>query len=81
MIILTRLNGKPFAINPDHVERIDVTPDTVVTMFEGTKYIVKESLGEVVERVASFRARVLALGADYDPDEPRPPLRLLPTED
>jgi len=60
MIILTRLNGEQFALNCDLVERVDAHPDTVLTLVDGTKYIVAETLTEVVERVRDFRAGVLA---------------------
>ena len=44
MIILTRLNGEQFAVNCDLVERVDAHPNTVLTLVDGTKYIVAESL-------------------------------------
>ena len=64
MIILTRLNGEQFAINCDLVERVDAHPDTVLTLVDATKYIVAESLTEVVERVRDFRAAVLVRSAE-----------------
>jgi flagellar protein FlbD len=64
MIILTRLNGEQFAINCDLVERVDAHPNTVLTLVDATKYIVAESLVEVVERVRDFRASVLARSAE-----------------
>ena len=64
MIILTRLNGEQFAINCDLVERVDAHPDTVLTLVDATKYIVAESLTEVVERVRDFRAGVLVRSAE-----------------
>ena len=60
MITLTRLNGEQFALNCDLVERVDAHPDTVLTLVDGTKYIVAETLTDVVERVRDFRAGVLA---------------------
>jgi flagellar protein FlbD len=60
MISLTRLTGAQFALNPDLVERVDCTPDTVITLVDGTKYLVAESLSEVVDSVLDYRARVLA---------------------
>ena len=60
MIILTRLNGEQFALNCDLVERVDAHPNTVVTLVDATKYVVTESLTEVVDRVRDFRAGVLA---------------------
>ena len=64
MIILTRLNGEQFAINCDLVERVDSHPDTVLTLVDATKYVVAESLTEVVERVRDFRAGVLVRSAE-----------------
>ena len=64
MIILTRLNGDQFAINCDLVERVDSHPDTVLTLVDATKYVVAESLTEVVERVRDFRASVLVRSAE-----------------
>jgi flagellar protein FlbD len=60
MINLTRLNGQAFVLNCDLIERVDATPDTVLTLVDGTKYVVTESLDEVVERVRSFRSAVIA---------------------
>ena len=64
MIILTRLNGEQFALNCDLVERVDAHPNTVLTLVDATKYIVAESLSEVVERVRDFRASVLVRSAE-----------------
>lgn len=60
MIILTRLGGHELAINPDLIERAEVTPDTVLTMLDGHKIVVAEALEEVVERVCAWRAGVTA---------------------
>lgn len=60
MIILRRLNGQEFALNPDLIERADSTPDTVITLIDGTKYIVGESMTEVARLIREFRASVIA---------------------
>nr|WP_205862946.1 flagellar FlbD family protein [Planosporangium thailandense] len=57
---MTRLNGPVFALNPDLVERADSTPDTVITLVDGTKYVVGESLAEVVALIRRYRASVVA---------------------
>jgi flagellar protein FlbD len=59
MILVTRLNGAPFAINADLIERVDVTPDTVVSLVDGKKYLVAESAQEVLDKVVAFRASIL----------------------
>ncbi|HEV7825123.1 MAG TPA: flagellar FlbD family protein [Mycobacteriales bacterium] len=66
MILVTRLNGDGFALNPDLVERADATPDTVVTLVDGTKYIILESVPELVELVRDYRASVIAAAGALD---------------
>jgi flagellar protein FlbD len=60
VIILTRLGGHEMAVNPDLIERAEPTPDTVITMVDGHKLVVAESLDELVARVRSWRASVAA---------------------
>jgi flagellar protein FlbD len=60
VILVTRLNGAAFALNPDLVERADSTPDTVVTLVDGTKYVVAESVPDFIELVCRYRASVIA---------------------
>jgi flagellar protein FlbD len=60
VILLTRLGGPVFALNPDLVERADCTPDTVITLVDGKKYVVAESLPEVIALIRQFRATVVA---------------------
>lgn len=69
MIPLTRLTGAPFALNPDLVERVDCTPDTVITLVDGTKYLVSESIDDVLESVLEYRARIVATAAAFERDE------------
>uniref|UniRef100_A0A942SZN3 Flagellar FlbD family protein n=1 Tax=Neobacillus citreus TaxID=2833578 RepID=A0A942SZN3_9BACI len=76
MIVVTRLNGSGFAVNPDLVERIQETPDTTLIMVDGAKYIVRESMAEVIERIAAYRARIvgMAYGTDRGATGPQPTL-------
>jgi flagellar protein FlbD len=60
VIILTRLGGRQLAVNPDLIERAETTPDTVITMVDGHKLLVVESLEEVVDLVRGWRASVAA---------------------
>jgi flagellar protein FlbD len=65
MITLTRLTGAPFALNPDLVERVDSTPDTVITLVDGTKYLVAETLQQVADTIVSYRASIIAMAGSY----------------
>lgn len=78
MISLTRLSGTTFLLNADLVERVDCTPDTVVTLVDGTKYLVSESLDEVLAAVVDYRAAIVARAALPDAAT-LPPVRPRPT--
>jgi flagellar protein FlbD len=60
VILLTRFNGPVFALNPDLIERADCTPDTVISLVDGTKYVVAESLPEFIALVRQYRSSVIA---------------------
>jgi flagellar protein FlbD len=69
MIRLTRINQVPLVVNSDLIEHVESTPDTVVSLSTGQKFMVLESPDEVIARVISFRK---AIGS--------PPERLLQHE-
>lgn len=71
MVTLTRITGAQFALNPDLIERVDRTPDTVITLVDGTKYLVRESLDEVVAVVLEFRAQVIGTAGSFEVSDPR----------
>jgi len=60
MIQLTRLNHVPLIVNADLIEHVEVTPDTVVALTNGQKFMVLESAEDVVERVIQYRKAILA---------------------
>lgn len=77
MVTLTRLTGSVFALNSDLIERVDSTPDTVITLVDGTKYLVRESIDEVVAAVRAYRGGIIAESARLQvahttPPAPRP---------
>ena len=59
MLQLTRLSGPLFALNPDLIERAEATPDTVVTLVNGSKYVIRETLEELVELIQAYRADII----------------------
>jgi len=60
MIVVTRLTGEKFGINPDLIQRVDSAPDTIITLIDGTKYIVAEPMADIITRVNERSAQVLA---------------------
>lgn len=60
MITLTKLNGEEFILNCDLIETVLGNPDTVITLTNGRKMIVKETPGEVTDKVLEFRRKIFA---------------------
>jgi flagellar protein FlbD len=59
MIQLTRLNKQPLVVNSDLIEFIENAPDTVITLVTGEKVVVSESTEDILERIVTFRQRLL----------------------
>ena len=79
MIMLSRLNGLPFAVNPDLIERAEATPDTVLTLCDGTKLLIGETVEELVSRVRDYRASILSRADTLSvPEPPAPVLTVVP---
>jgi len=72
VIVVTRLNGGMFGVNPDLIQRVDSAPDTILTLIDGTKLIIDESMDEVIARVNEHRARVLARSRDLQSSTAEP---------
>lgn len=60
MIEVTKINGQKLLVNPDLMETVEETPDTVVTLTTGKKIIVKESRQDVKNLVKSYRKEIFA---------------------
>ncbi|MDD2620551.1 MAG: flagellar FlbD family protein [Syntrophomonadaceae bacterium] len=57
MIYLTRLNGERIMVNIDMIEFMEETPDTVVTLNTGKKFVVKEKTDQIREEIIRFRKK------------------------
>ncbi len=68
MIALRRLNNEPIMVNPDLIESLEATPDTVVTLTSGNKLLVRDSMDEVREKIIEFKRRIH--GPDAQPAAP-----------
>jgi uncharacterized protein YlzI (FlbEa/FlbD family) len=63
VIELTRLNGRTMILNSDLIKSAEASPDTMLTLVNGEKLIVRENISEVVDRVLAYRSRLLAVVA------------------
>ena len=55
MIEVTRLNGRRLVINGDQIERIESSPDTILSMTSGRKLLVRETVDEMVRKLITYR--------------------------
>jgi flagellar protein FlbD len=81
MIIVTRLHGGSVAVNCDLIERVEAAPDTVVTLVDGNRYVVRETVAEIVDKVRAFRASVVMLAGRPDTPAAGQHLHLVPNPD
>lgn len=58
MIKLTKLNGEEFVVNAELIRYVERRPDTYVTLTTDDRFIVKESLEEVVSRSIAYSRAV-----------------------
>ncbi len=59
MIQLTRLNNTRLAVNCDLIKYVEEAPDTVITLVNGEKLVVRETTEQVIERVRDYRRSIL----------------------
>jgi flagellar protein FlbD len=60
MIAVTRLDGASMLLNAEVVEWIEQTPDTLVGLLNGERFLVRESPDELVRRIVAFKRSVMA---------------------
>jgi len=58
MIEVTRLNNEKVIINAELIEKVEETPDTVITLISGSKLLVKESGQEVKNLVILYKKEI-----------------------
>lgn len=61
MIMLTRPDGSRLLVNPNRIETIEQTPDTVVTLADGKKLLVRENAEVVCSLLLAYHRAVHAL--------------------
>lgn len=54
MIRLTRLNDKPFVLNAELIKFVEETPDTVITLRDNEKILVKDQVDDVVAKAIEY---------------------------
>ena len=69
MIKLKKLNGFEIIVNAELIESVEATPDTVINLSTGNRFIVRDSVDEVVARVVEYKKRVYSERRAINPIE------------
>ena len=60
MIEVTGMNNKEFILNADHIEKVEEVPETLITLTNGKRYLVLESIDEVKDEVIRYKKRIFS---------------------
>lgn len=58
MVQLTRLNNQSVMVNSDLIKFVEQAPDTLITLVNGEKFMVRENPEEIVQRIVEYRRSV-----------------------
>jgi len=58
MIELTRFDGSHFYVNAEFIEFVETTPDTIISLIDHKKLVVREKAEEVIARIIEYQTRV-----------------------
>lgn len=58
MIKVSTLTGAPFVLNCEHIEKIEEIPETVITLANGKKFLVKENTDEIIKKVIEYKNKI-----------------------
>lgn len=59
LIKLNRINAAEIVINVDLIESLEETPDVVITLICGKKFVVSQNVDEIISRAVEYKARIL----------------------
>ena len=59
MISLTRINDTSIVLNAELIEFVEANPDTIISLSNGHKYLVKDTVDEVVKKVKEYKRSIL----------------------
>ena len=58
MIKLEKLNGTTIVINAELIESVEAAPDTVINLATGNRYLVKNSVDDVIAKIVEYKTKV-----------------------
>jgi len=58
MIEVTKMDRTEIVLNADLIETVERTPDTIIRLTTGKKFLVLESVEEVVQRTIDYKRSI-----------------------
>lgn len=58
MIMVTRLNKQTVIVNAELIKFIEKTPDTMITLINGDRFMVLEPVEEVVDKAVEYARQI-----------------------
>ncbi|MCI8909088.1 MAG: flagellar FlbD family protein [Oscillibacter sp.] len=58
MILLTKRNHEKFLVNHLQIEYIECIPESKVVMMNRDYYLVRETMEEIIDKIAEYNAKV-----------------------
>lgn len=58
MITVTRLNGSKFMVNAELIRTVEATPDTIITLVNDIKMVVRDPIEQILAQVIEYRRQV-----------------------
>ena len=59
MIVLTKRNHERFLVNHLQIEYIETIPESKIVMMNHDYYLVRESVEEIIDKIAKYNAKVM----------------------
>ena len=59
MIVLTKRNHETFVVNHLQIEYIETIPESKIVMMNHDFYLVRESVEEIIDKIAKYNAKVM----------------------
>lgn len=63
MIKLKRLGQTDFVLNAELIQTVEATPDTVITLLNGEKFVVAESVEVIIQLVTKYKRTIYGVTA------------------
>ncbi|MBD3232842.1 MAG: flagellar protein [candidate division Zixibacteria bacterium] len=75
MIKVTRINGGAFVVNSELIEFIEEKPETIICLTTGKRIMIRESVEDVIDKVAKFKGVIYARGIEFNSIETGKPIK------